>query len=57
MPTLAREQIKNLPHPGVAFRELHPAVRADYWIAWNRDNTSKSLRDYIQIVKSLARKR
>ena len=55
--TLAREHIKTLPHPGVVFRELHPAVRADYWIAWNRDNTSKSLRDYIQIVKNLARKR
>jgi DNA-binding transcriptional LysR family regulator len=52
--TLAREQIKNLPHPGVAFRPLHPPVRAEYWVAWNRDNTSKALHEYIRIVKDLA---
>jgi DNA-binding transcriptional LysR family regulator len=52
--TLAREQIKNLPHPGVAFRQLNPPVRAEYWVAWNRDNTSKALHEYIRIVKNLA---
>lgn len=51
--TLAREHIKNLPHPGVAFRPLAPPVRSDYYIAWNRDDDSRALQQYIQIVKSL----
>jgi hypothetical protein len=52
--TLAREQIKNIPHPGVAFRPLSPSVKSEYWIAWNRDNASVALRDYIKIVKGFA---
>jgi DNA-binding transcriptional LysR family regulator len=52
--TLAREQIKNIPHPGVAFRPLSPSVKTEYWIAWNRDNASVALRDYIKIVKGFA---
>jgi DNA-binding transcriptional LysR family regulator len=52
--TLAREQIKNLPHPGVVFRPLTPPLHADYWIASNRDSTSKALQQFIQIVKSVA---
>lgn len=52
--TLAREHIKNLPHPGVAFRPLVPPVKTDYYIAWNRDNDSRALQQYIEIVKSLA---
>ncbi len=51
--TLAREQIKNIPHPGVTFRPIAPPVEADYWIAWNRDNPSKPLHDYLHIVKTL----
>ncbi len=50
--TLAREHIKKLPHPGVAFRPLAPPVKADYCIAWNRDNDSRALQQYIQIVKN-----
>ena len=52
--TLAREQIKHIPHPGVTFRPITPSVRAEYWIAWNRDNASSALRDYVQIVKALS---
>jgi DNA-binding transcriptional LysR family regulator len=52
--TLAREQIKNLPHPGVIFRPLSPAVRTDYCIAWNRDNDSRALQQYILILRNLA---
>ena len=52
--TLAREQIKNLPHPGVAFRPLATAEKADYWIAWNRENRSNALRQYIEVVKKQA---
>jgi DNA-binding transcriptional LysR family regulator len=52
--TLAREQIKNLPHPGVVFRPLTPPLHIDYWIASNRDSTSKALQQFIQIVKSVA---
>ena len=52
--TLAREHIKKLPHPGVAFRPLAPPVKADYCIAWNRDNDSRALQQYVEIVKKLA---
>lgn len=54
--TLAREQIKNMPHPGVVFRPLSPAVRTDYCIAWNRDNDSRALQQYIVILRNLAAK-
>ena len=52
--TLAREQIKNLPHPGVVFRPLAIAAKADYWIAWHRENHSKALLKYIEVVKKRA---
>ena len=52
--SLAREHIKKVPHPGVAFRPLKPLVKSDYCIAWNRDNDSRALQQYIEIVKSLA---
>ena len=52
--TLAREQIKNLPHPRVAFRPLATAAKADYWIAWHRENRSKALGEYIEILKRQA---
>ena len=52
--TLAREQIKNLPHPGVVFRPLSTMAKADYWIAWHRENHSKSLLEYIEVVKKQA---
>ncbi len=52
--TLAREQIKNLLHPGVVFRPLVTAAKADYWIAWHRENHAKALRQYIEIVKKAA---
>jgi DNA-binding transcriptional LysR family regulator len=52
--SLAREHIKKLPHPGVALRPLSPPVKSDYCIAWNRDNDSRSLQQYIEIIKNLA---
>ncbi len=53
---LAGEQIKNLPHPGVLFRPLSPAVRTDYCIAWNRDNDARALQQYILILREVAPK-
>jgi DNA-binding transcriptional LysR family regulator len=52
--TLAREQIKNLPHRGVVFRPLAAAAKADYWIAWHRENRSRALGQYIEIIKKQA---
>jgi len=52
--SLAREHIKRLPHPGVAFRPLAPPVTSDYWIARNRNNDSRALQQYVEIVKGLA---
>ena len=52
--TLAREQIRNLPHRGVVFRPLATALKADYWIAWHQENRSKALLQYIEVVKKQA---
>jgi DNA-binding transcriptional LysR family regulator len=54
--TLGRETIKNLPHPGVIFRPLKPAVRTDYSIAWKRDNDSRALQQYILVLRRLVSK-
>ena len=52
--TLAREQIKNLPHPGVVFRPLATVATADYWISWHRGNRSRALIQYVEIVRKAA---
>jgi DNA-binding transcriptional LysR family regulator len=52
--TIAREQMKSLPHPGVAFRPLHPTVKTDYCVAWNRNNDSRALQQYLQVLRALA---
>ena len=52
--TLARAQIKKLPHPGVVFRLVAPSAKADYWIAWHRENHSRALLKYVEIVKKEA---
>lgn len=52
---LMPEQIAGLPHEGVVFRPLTPPLRRESTIAWRVDNPSKPLKDYIQIVKDLAR--
>lgn len=52
--TLAREQIKNLLHPGVVFRPLSATLTADYWIAWHRENRSRALLRYVEVVKKQA---
>jgi DNA-binding transcriptional LysR family regulator len=54
--TLARENIKKLPHPGVAFRPLVPTLKSDYCIAWNRNNDSRALQQYIEVVKGMTRR-
>ncbi|MEA3208214.1 MAG: hypothetical protein QOE70_1271 [Chthoniobacter sp.] len=52
---LMPEQITGLPHEGVVFRPFSPPLRREATIAWRADNPSKTLRDYIQIVKELSR--
>lgn len=49
--TLAREQIANLPHRGVVFRPLATPGKAEYWMAWHRENRSKSLHQFIETVR------
>ena len=51
---LLPEQITGLPHDGVAFRPLSPPLRRESTVAWRADNSSKLLKDYIQIVKELS---
>ena len=52
---LMPEQITGLPNEGVVFCPLCPPLRRESTIAWRADNSSKPLKDYIQIVKDLAR--
>jgi DNA-binding transcriptional LysR family regulator len=52
---LMPEQIARLPHEGVVFRPLSPPLRRESNIVWRSDNPSKPLKDYLQIVKDLAR--
>lgn len=52
--TLARDRIRKLPHPGVALRPLYPPIKSDYYIAWNRNNDSRALQQYIAIIKGPA---
>ena len=52
--TLARRQMEELLHPGVVFRPLAPKMAGDYWIAWNRENRSKALNRYIEVIKAKA---
>ena len=54
--TLARSQIRKLPHPGVVFRALVPKVQTDHWIAWNQNNASTALAQYVGIVKKTAKR-
>ncbi|HSU55882.1 MAG TPA: LysR substrate-binding domain-containing protein [Candidatus Dormibacteraeota bacterium] len=49
--SIAREQVKSAPHPGVAFRTLRPGVKTDYYIAWNRNNDSRALQQYVELLK------
>ena len=51
---LVPEQIADLQHEGVTFRPLSPPLKRESAIAWRADNASKSLKDYIQIVKHLS---
>ena len=50
--TLAREQIKNLPHPGVVFRRLARPLNVDYWVAWHGENHAQALSQYLETIKN-----
>jgi len=54
--TLARSEIRKLPHPGVVFRALSPAIQTDHWIAWNKNNDSATLLQFVNIVKKTSAK-
>jgi DNA-binding transcriptional LysR family regulator len=51
---LMPEQVTGLPHEGVVFLPLSPPLRRESTIAWRADNPSRSLKDYIQVVKELS---
>jgi len=52
--SIAREQVKSAPHPGVAFRALRPSVKTDYYVSWNRNNDSRALQQYLELLKEAA---
>jgi LysR family transcriptional regulator, benzoate and cis,cis-muconate-responsive activator of ben and cat genes len=47
---LVSEQTKMLPHDGVVLRPPRPALKLELCIAWKIENSSRPLKDYIQIV-------
>ena len=47
--------LTGLPHEGVVFRPLVPALLRESTIAWREDNPSEALQDYIRIVRDLSR--
>jgi DNA-binding transcriptional LysR family regulator len=49
--TIAREQIRKLPHEGVVIRPLATSAKVDYWMAWHRENRSRALLEYVKVVK------
>jgi DNA-binding transcriptional LysR family regulator len=51
---LVPAQVAALPHDGVDFLPLFPALTRASNIAWRADNLSKPLKDYIRIVKNLS---
>ena len=51
---LVPEPVRKLPHEGVVFRPLKPAIEAESFITWREDNQSKPLRKYIQIVREMS---
>jgi len=48
---LLPEQVRRLPHHGVVFRALTPAIKVWAWIVWRRDNTSEPLRRCLQVLR------
>ena len=50
---LMLEQNRNLPHDGVVFRRLKPPLRAEMCVAWRDDNLSRTLHEYLRIIRSV----
>jgi DNA-binding transcriptional LysR family regulator len=51
---LLPEQMTKLPHDGVVFIPLSPPLHRESTIAWRAEDPSKSLEDYIRIVRDLS---
>jgi LysR family transcriptional regulator, benzoate and cis,cis-muconate-responsive activator of ben and cat genes len=51
---LLPEQIKRLRHEGVSFIPLRKRLTAESWAVWKGNNSSGSLKQYVQIVKELS---
>lgn len=51
---LLPEQSAGLPHEGVIFHPLSPALRRPSVIAWRSENSSRELHEYIKIAKKLS---
>ena len=50
---LLPQQIQMLPHEGVVFRPLKPALITESCAVWRPDNRSNCLEHYVRIVKEL----
>jgi DNA-binding transcriptional LysR family regulator len=54
---LLPQQIQMLPHEGVVFRPLEPALITESCAVWRPDNRSNCLEHYVRIVKELSSSR
>jgi DNA-binding transcriptional LysR family regulator len=51
---LLPKQTKRLPHEGVIFLPLRRRVTVESWAVWKVNNSSRCLKQYLQIVKALS---
>jgi len=49
------ETLQALPHAGVTFRPLTQPPIADLYLAWRADNASPALRQFLEIIRPLAK--
>jgi DNA-binding transcriptional LysR family regulator len=47
---LLPEPVKKIPHPGIVFRPVTPAVVTSFWVAWREENPSPALKGYVEVV-------
>ena len=51
---LVPDQLKKIPHDGVVFHPIIPAVSTESCIAWKDDNSSPALKAFVDVVAAAA---
>src|SRR5262249_54591694 len=53
---LLPEQIRNVEHENVAIRSVRPSIRIGSIAAWKKNNPSKELSDYLNVIERVSTK-